>query len=523
MSRRLGLLLVLAVGASGCEGPGFSLLDTVDIFQQSRRNQLDLLVVIDNSCSMVEEQRNVADNFDVLINTFSSAEVDWQIAVTTTDVESERFRGRLVSGDDEIILRGGSGELDRVEYNRQWLFEEGIALQLDPEKYTPTSNLNVANWCQAPNDYLEGVKGSPGAWNPNCDGSAFDPGNEGVDEGPLAPRFGQLVITEIMADAKGQDSTCEWFELTNLTKDTLNINGVELRDEGNNAVAFPEGARIGPFQAMVVGRTLDSDINCSVPVDIAVPEGFSLQNTNPVLDIETEDAEERFAEMIAQGTQGTGIEHGLEAARLALTAPVDELDRGWLREDASLGILVVSDEDDSSALSIQQYERAFKELKGDRAFRQDGWFQVNSLVGTEPTEDALDISCQSEDGVAYFASRYIELSSRTGGLAESICANDFQPVVQNLGLQISGLDLRFTLTDFPILDSLVVDLYEDADKESLVRQLEIDVDFTYDPAENAIVFTEEQIPPPEYYITATYRPLSAGSAPDGQEDEGGEE
>lgn len=522
MSTRLGLLAVLLLG-SACRDDGFTLLYNVDIFQQNRRNQLDLLVVIDNSCSMVEEQQNVASNFDALIDTFATAEVDWQLAVTTTDIESERFRGKLISGDDEIVLRGASGELARVEYDRRWLFEEGIALQLVPNKYAPTSAQNVTNWCQAPNDYAEGERGSPGVWNPTCDGTASTPPSEGVDEGPYAPRFGNLVISEIMANAKGPDSSCEWFELTNLTKNTLNLGGMQLRDEGNNAAVFPEGVQIGPYDVMVVGRTTDSDLNCGVPVDIAAESGFSLQNPEPVLTAETEDPDERFAEMIAQGTQGTGIEHGLEAARLALTQPVDEVDQGWLREDAALAILVVSDEDDSSALSIYDYERAFKELKGDRAFRQDGWFQVNSLVGIQPTDDPLDVSCESEDGVAYYASRYIELSARTGGLSESICADDFQPVVQNLGLQISGLDLRFTLKDFPILDTLEVGLYEEADEEALVRRLERGTDFTYDPEDNAIVFDEDQIPPAEYYIQARYRPLASGSAPDvGQDTDAGE-
>lgn len=506
----IGFLSVILT-ASACTEYEWNDVEVVDVFQQNRRNELDLLVVIDNSCSMVEEQQNVASNFDVLINTFASAEVNWQIAVTTTDVENERFRGRLITGDDEIILRGDQGELDRVEYDREWLFEEGIALQLNPEKYAPTSNLSLDNWCAAPTEYVEGAQGSPGAWNPNCDGSASTPPTEGEDEGPYAPRFGNLVISEVMANAKGQDSNCEWFEITNLSKNTLNLGGLEVRDEGNNAAVFPPEVTLAPYSALVVGRTTDSDLNCGVPVDVALETGFSLQNNESSINIDTEDAGERFAEMIAQGTQGTGIEHGLEAARLVLTEPTFPEDTAWLREDAALGILVVSDEDDSSALSVNEYEKAFRSIKGDRAFRQDGWFQMNSLVGTQPTTDPLDVSCESEGGVAYYASRYIELSARSGGRSESICAEDFQPVVENLGLQISGLDLRFTLKELPTLDTLVVRLYEDADSESLIRELERGVDYSYDVEDNSIVFTEEQIPPPEYYITATYLPLATGS------------
>ena len=54
---------------------------------------------------MIEEQGNLTRNFDVLIDIFELAEVDWQIAVTTTDVEDARYRGLVMRGDDEIILR----------------------------------------------------------------------------------------------------------------------------------------------------------------------------------------------------------------------------------------------------------------------------------------------------------------------------------------------------------------------------------------------------------------------------------
>jgi len=500
----------------GCSDRGFRDIYNTDVFQQNRRNELDLLVVIDNSCSMVEEQENVASNFDTLIDTFATAEVNWQIAVTTTDVESERFRGLLVGGDDEIVLRGAeAGVLNRVEYDATWGFEEGVALQLDRDHYKASENPSVDVWCPAPNEYTTGSSGSPGEWNPGCDGSAIAPPSGGTDDGPRFVRFGDLLVTEIMADARGQDSTCEWFELTNTTDDTLELGGLQIYDDGNNNIQFPEVYNVDPYGVVVVGRSTDPDQNCGVPVDLAAPEGFSLQNSDPVIRADTEDADERFAEMIAQGTQGTGIEHGLEGARLTFTEPYySDRNGAWLRESASLAILVVSDEDDTSPLSVSGYERFFKELKGNKAFRQDGWFTMNALVGTTPTEDPLDVSCDSPDGVAYYASRYIELAARTGGLSESICSNDFQPVVQNLGLSISGLDLTFTLKERPILDTLEVKEYEDPDEEGLIRELILDEDFTYDPEQNAIVFDEDQIPPAEHYITARYRPLATSSTAD---------
>ncbi|MFT7517912.1 MAG: hypothetical protein ACI9MC_000036 [Kiritimatiellia bacterium] len=514
----LGIVSVLALGA--CNDTGFTGITIVDYFQQSRRNELDLLVVIDNSCSMVEEQNNLANNFDALISAFTTAEVDWQIAVTTTDVEAERFRGLLVSGDDEIIVRSATGgEIDRVEYDRAWLFEEGVALQLNREWYRGTSNLNPANWCAAPTDYVEGHKGSPGEWNPSCDGDVIAPPENEEDAGPRGPKAGRLIVTEIMANASGVDSLCEWFELTNLDSDTVDLTDVTISDRGNNAVRIPGGVTVGPHDVIVMGRSLDGEVNCGVPVDVAMGDGFTLMNHQMVLTAETEDGNELFQEMIAQGTSGSGIEHGLEGAALVFQEPYyTEQNNSWLRDEASLAVLIVSDEDDVSPYSVTHYERFFKQLKGDQAFRQDGWFTLNAVVGKEPTDNFLDPSCISDNGDAFYAKRYIDFASRTGGIVESICEEDFTPIITNLGLSISGLNLEFKLRVLPRLDTLRVRLYEDSDEASFVRDLNIGTDFEYVPDGNLLKFNEQQIPPPEYYVTASYTPKATGADADQPEE-----
>jgi hypothetical protein len=506
------ILLPVLLLAAGCTENTFTQLTTVDYFQQNRRNQLDMLVVIDNSCSMAEEQGNLAANFDQLIDTFATAEVDWRIGVTTTDVEAERFRGLLISGDDEIILRDPEGRIvDEVRYDRTWPFEDGVALQLDRDFTRPTSNLNLDNWCPAPDTFGDqGERGSPGAWNPGCDGAAIAPPTpQEPDAGPRTPRLGDVVITEIMAASAGRDSQCEWFEVVNRSDDTLDLSGVAVEDQGNNRALIGEGTLLAPQAVLVVGRSADSEVNCGVPVDVAFPEGFALQDHIPVLTPDTEDADERFAEMIAQGTQGTGIEHGLEAARLVFEEPYyTDQNREWLREDAALAILVVSDEDDISPRSVDEYERAYRELKGDRAFRQDGWFTLNAIVGTEPTDSVNDVSCISDDGVAYYAARYIDLAARTGGLVESICEEDYSTIVQNLGLSVSGLEVRFGLSEVPVLESLEVSLYEDRSEDSWIRDLVLGEDFEYVEEDNALLFDQDQVPPPQTFVVAEYRPVA---------------
>jgi hypothetical protein len=518
------LLLNKSVFATGflllasCSEQGFIENVQRDSFQQNRRNAVDLLVVIDNSCSMVEEQDNLANNFQQLVNVFEDADVDWRIAATTTDTEADRYRGLLIGGDDEIILRTDAGEIDRVEYDRDWEFTAGTSLQLSPDKFVWNSNDFIGNWCASTSNFGDGSHGSPGTWNPDCTGAATTPPT-GDDAGPVAPGPGDLVITEIMAWSGGLDSKCEWFEMTNVTPDTLDVAGLRILDSGRNDVALPEGSTIAPFQAAVVGRTLDSGEACGAHVDFAFASGMTLNQDVRWIDRETPDNEELFSEMVAQGTGGTGIEMGLEGARLVFEEPYySASNQGFLRgdhreaydtpdddgEEANLSVLIVSDEEDYSPYSVDAHVRYLTNLKGDAAYRDRALVNISGVVGKDPPPQPGFPSCESDAGIATYGSRYLDAINQTQGLAESICAEDFAPIVSELGLTLSGLALDFELSEYPKLESLTVSLYANEDKDSLVRELVRDVDYTYVADGNKIHFDPAQVPPSEYWIVAEY-------------------
>lgn len=522
-SSRVVLASLGLIAAVGCrQDQGWTQLKRHDSFQQVRMNAVDLLVVIDNSCSMVEEQDNLARNFDSLIGIFEEAEVDWRIAVTTTDVEVRRYRGLLMGGDDEIILRGPSGELERVEYDRTWGATRGTSLALSADMHRAAFNDLPSSWCASTASFGSGSFGTPGAWNPRCDGQAHEAPSPQPDSGPRAPVVNDLVISEIMSMPAGQDSLCEWFEIANTSHDTLALDGIDVLDAGRNMASFPEGTTIGPRGLLVVGRSTDRAANCDTPVDVAFAEGLSLHDDLRVIDRTMPDGRELFSEQVAQGTIGTGIEMGLEAARLVFEEPYyTEHNEAWLREEASLSILVVSDEEDASPWPVNDYIRYYTDLKGDAAYRDRSMVNFSAVIGKDrpPREDVP--ACESDSGVAWYGRRYLEAVQVTDGLSESICSADFAPIVSRLGLTLSGLEAEFGLSDYPRLETLVVKLYDDEADEAprdeveahLVRVLERDVDFTYVFERNVLRFEAEQVPPSEYIVTAEYDLLPAGQRP----------
>jgi hypothetical protein len=487
----------------GCSDYGYTQPTQVDTFVQNRLNTVDLLLVVDNSCSMIEEQTKLASNFENFIQYFDDANVDWQLGVVTTDVEQEQFSGRLVGGDDEIALATAAGrEIDRVAYDRDWPIGPGVVFSLDPTYFAATSNDSASKWCTT-------VEATPGAPNPGCDGTG-----PGAD-----PSRGDVIITEFLADPSDiLDAEGEWVEITNISDEAVDLSGYFLYDDGRNVYTIPDGTVLDAGGALVFGRT-----GSVAEVDLVVGEDFTLNNHDLYLTSATEEPNEIFQEMVAQGISGSGWEMGLEAVRLATSAPLMTFgddgapvpdggapNDGFLRSDANFSILIVSDEEDSSPLPVSDYLRAFADLKGEQAYRDHSLMNVSAVIGDRAPEFDGQPSCSSANGEADWGKRYLAAVEQTEGLVDSICDDDFSPIVNELGLTLSGLQAEFALSRVPVLSTLKVSIYGDASTESKIADLTLDVDYSYIEESNSIRFEFEQVPDPQQYILAEYK-VQSGS------------
>lgn len=73
-----------------------------EIFRQNSRQtkKLDIVWVIDNSGSMADEQIALGSNFSAFIDDFITKDVDFKMAITTTDTSTSTLKGRMVTGSD---------------------------------------------------------------------------------------------------------------------------------------------------------------------------------------------------------------------------------------------------------------------------------------------------------------------------------------------------------------------------------------------------------------------------------------
>jgi hypothetical protein len=225
------------------------------------------------------------------------------------------------------------------------------------------------------------------------------------------------------------------------------------------------------------------------PDDPEDPDDFDTRYITP----DTPDAEAVFQENVTVGTNGSGLEMGYQAAYLALSEPlISGWNAGFYRTDASLSIVIFSDEDDMSPGAVDDYLNFFAQLKGEDSYRDHALMNISAVTGDAP------FGCEAEDGsgVADAGTRYIDGTTRTEGVFASICAEDFAPIVQALGLDLSGLKREFPLTRCAKPETIAVKIDG--------RVLEPGVAFIYQPERKSIEFGLNWVPGPGAKIEIHY-------------------
>jgi len=211
----------------------------------------------------------------------------------------------------------------------------------------------------------------------------------------------------------------------------------------------------------------------------------------------TESAASRFSEAVNVGTLGSGFEMGLEAAAMALSEPLVSTDNfGFLREDATLSLIFVSDEEDGSPNPVNDYINGFYELKGHRNREV---LNASALTVTDLSE------CPPSDYSSTAGDRYVDVAQQTGGIVGNLCAADFENIVVDLSLNTSRLRDTFFLSDKPDLSTIQVAL-EDVEIPCDAGQWSYQlVDKEGEPAP-AIVFERDFMPGASQRIAVRYDP-----------------
>ncbi len=222
----------------------------------------------------------------------------------------------------------------------------------------------------------------------------------------------------------------------------------------------------------------------------------------------TPNLKETFLVNMLQGTAGNGDERAFQSLKTSLEDPSND---GFLRDDAFLAVIIVSDEDDFShdeksyiggqytnpALHpVQDYVDFLSGLKSASTAAQK--LSVSAIaIWDEECRAALNDAWPGRRiGV-----RYEEIVDLTSGIKGSLCG-DFSVSLQDISQNIIQLSTQFYLTREPILDSIRVSI-----NGNDIAQDEVN-GWTYDANNMSIIFHGASIPPQGATISINYDPVT---------------
>lgn len=159
----------------------------------------------------------------------------------------------------------------------------------------------------------------------------------------------------------------------------------------------------------------------------------------PILKWNDPALEPQFSQRIRMETE-CGYAPALYSAMRALSEPRKSgHNKGFLREDSFLTMIIISDANEDDRMTSQAYYSFFTGLKPGAPYQ----VTISSIVGDVPG------GCRSDTGDAEPGEQYVELSQMTRGFTESICASDFSETLGRIGKNLDEYIRSFPLSKVP--------------------------------------------------------------------------
>ncbi|MCB9680872.1 MAG: hypothetical protein H6733_05310 [Alphaproteobacteria bacterium] len=314
------------------------------------------------------------------------------------------------------------------------------------------------------------------------------PGEEQIDVPALGEGSTYTVAEEAFVQEQAGSVDVLWII------DNSESMSTELNDLANAMNTF--------IQSFV---NLGLDFQIGVTTTDMSATGAQGRMLGPIITNATANPVQAFRTQTNQGAAGSADEMGLDASKTALTAPRinQSPNSDLIRADATLSVVVISDEDDYSSVTTQNYSNWLRGMKSDP---DDVSF--SGMVG--PASGGLS-ACGgiTSPTSASAAPRYHQVINATNGVWANFCQFDIHPFLTHLSFVAAGLEFRFQLQNTPLTFA--------ADRASTpeIDGIRVEVDgtlipydpvngWTFDTATNAVEMHGTAIPSPGQTTIISY-------------------
>lgn len=240
-----------------------------------------------------------------------------------------------------------------------------------------------------------------------------------------------------------------------------------------------------------------------VTTDTGVQLG-QFQGTVKVIENTTNNMAAEFSTNVNVGAGGSAQAKALDATTLALgTANLAGANANFLRSDAHLAVIYVSDADDNDSTettaTVNTFLAALKPQKFDVIART---YKNNFTVSAVIAPSFPDADCTANYGAGTYekGTKFINLSALTSGSTASICNASFSTGLTNLSQRIAEAITDIPLSRVPDTSTIVV-LFNGTPVTNDATN-----GWTYSSTGNKIVFHGTAIPTNNTTISINYTP-----------------
>jgi hypothetical protein len=205
-----------------------------------------------------------------------------------------------------------------------------------------------------------------------------------------------------------------------------------------------------------------------------------------------------FQELTTYPTSRLRWDQGLRMGELALSPPNSApggTNEGFVRPNAALAVIVVTNGEDGSYGDPDYYTRFYQGVKGPGNERL---VTFSTLGGDLPNGCTPAVDLGKLGGTAPPAARYASVSFGTGGVVGSICDSDFAATLLRIVQALNTLRKVFPLTLPPASGTLTVTVNGVVIPKSVVNG------WQYQANTNSVVFLGAYVPPPGAQIQFLY-------------------
>jgi len=279
-----------------------------------------------------------------------------------------------------------------------------------------------------------------------------------------------------------------------------------------------EQAEVASKFAAFIGNVEASNADFHIGVvttDMTDPDQRGKLQGDPLYLTSSDDYIPLFQERVLVGTAGSDQEKGIDAAWTALSEPlVSGFNGGFRRNDATLSVIYLSDENDctdhgtlasyTDALACYDHSDQLVDVKDLITDYKQLQTAVGRMIVSAVVGPTVDKGC---DGTVP-GFRYIAMAQAFGGLQASICEADFSRIMEDLSLEVSGVQTSYQLTHAAVEESISVDV------DGTAVDPGPDNGWTYDSQYWIVYFHGDGIPARGATISITYEIASGAAAPD---------